>query len=532
MTEHRLHEPSTYYVTTSIPYVNGTPHIGFALEAIQCDTLARFHRLIGDDTRFLSGTDENALTNVQAAEKEGVPIQELVDRNAARFQAIADPLDLTYDQFIRTSTDPLHFPGAQKLWRACAEAGDIYRQEYKGQYCIRCERFYKVEELVDGRCPIHGTVPEQVDEENYFFRLSKYQEQLKELILSDVLRVQPEHRRAEMLAFIDRGLEDFSISRQSARGHGWGVPVPNDPAQVMYVWVDALSNYITALGYAHDDQLFKRYWLQNPNRVHVVGKDIIRFHVVYWPAMLLSAGLPIPTNINVHEFLQVDGEKISKSRGNTVNPVELVELYSNDALRYWLLREMPRTGDGNFSHDRLIARYNEDLANDLGNLVNRSIGMLQRYRGGVVPEAAEHRNGNLRGLGDALYRKVEAALDTFDFRLAILSIWELVSAANKHVEETKPWELAKAAKNGDDTAAAWLDAVLADLIESIRLLGAFLTPFVPQGAARIRTQLGIDADPSIDDLRWADALAGETTPAASPVFPRIEVEPVEVGVGA
>jgi methionyl-tRNA synthetase len=523
------HQPSTYYITTSIPYVNGTPHIGFSLEAIQCDTLARYHRLIGDDTRFLSGTDENALTNVQAAEKEGVSIQELVDRNALRFQSIVDPLDLTYDQFIRTSTDPLHFPGAQKLWRACAEAGDIYTQEYKGQYCIRCERFYKVEELVDGRCPIHDTIPEQIDEENYFFRLSKYQDQLKELIESDVLRVQPEHRRAEMLAFIDRGLEDFSISRQSSRGHGWGVPVPGDPQQVMYVWVDALSNYITALGYANDDELFDRYWLQNPQRVHVVGKDIIRFHVVYWPALLLSAGLPIPTNINVHEFLQVDGEKISKSKGNTVNPIELVDLYSNDALRYWLLREMPRTGDGNFSHDRLISRYNEDLANDLGNLVNRSIGMLQRYRGGVVPEATEYRNENLRRIGDGLFDSISEGLDTFDFRAAILSIWELVSTANRYVEEQKPWELAKAAKNGDETAAAKLDAVLADLIESIRLAGASLTPFIPQGADRIRTQLGIESQAGIEDLAWTDSLTGATIPAPSPVFPRIEVEvPAEV----
>jgi len=531
MAESALHTPSRFYVTTSIPYVNGTAHIGFALEAIQCDALARFHRLIGDDTRFLSGTDENALTNVQAAEKEGVSIQDLVNRNASRFQAIVEPLALTYDQFIRTSTDPLHFPGAQKLWRACAANGDIYTREYKGQYCIRCERFYKPEELVDGKCPIHETTPEEVDEVNYFFRLSKYESQLRELIQSDTLRVQPEHRRAEMLSFIESGLEDFSISRQAVRGHGWGVPVPDDPDQVMYVWVDALSNYITALDYAGDGELFDRFWMNNPNRVHVVGKDIIRFHVIYWPALLMSAGLPIPTNINVHEFLQVDGEKISKSRGNVVDPIALVELYGNDALRYWLLREMPRTGDGNFSNDRLIGRYNEDLANDLGNLANRSINMLQRYRKGVVPEATQHRDANLRSIGDGLYSRIEQALDAFDFRSAILANWELVAAANKYVEEQKPWELAKAAKNGDPQADAKLDAVLADLLEAIRLLSASLEPFIPLGAARIREQLGIASAPGIADLAWTDGLAGTTIPKPSPVFPRIEVEtevPAEV----
>jgi methionyl-tRNA synthetase len=246
--------------------------------------------------------------------------------------------------------------------------------------------------------------------------------------------------------------------------------------------------------------------------------------VVYWPALLLSAGLPIPTNINVHEFLQVDGEKISKSKGNVVDPIALVELYGNDALRYWLLREMPRTGDGNFSHDRLIGRYNEDLANDLGNLVNRSIGMLQRYRDGVVPTTTEHRDPNLREIGDGLFRSVSKALEEFDFRSAILAAWELVTAANKYVEDQKPWVLAKAAKKGDEAAAAQLDGVLADLIESIRLLGATLTPFIPLGAERIRTQLGIESQPDLTALTWNDSLAGSTIPAAAPVFPRIEVD--------
>lgn len=520
---------SVYYVMTSIPYVNGWPHIGFALEAVQSDTLARHHRLLGHDTRFLSGTDENALTVVQAAEIAGEDITTLVERNAEAFRAIQEPLEVYYDDFIRTATDPRHFPGAQKLWRKCAEAGDIYKRHYQGQYCIKCERFYRAEELVDGLCPIHGTVPETVDEENYFFRLSKYQDQLRELIENNTLLVQPEHRREEMLSFIDSGLEDFSISRRSLRGRGWGVPVPDDPDQVMYVWVDALSNYITALDYATDGELYDRYWRNSDQRVHVIGKDIIRFHVVYWPAILLSAGEPLPTTVNVHEFLLVDGEKMSKSRGNTLDPRELVSLYGNDSLRYWYLREMTRSGDGSFSRDRLIARYNEDLANDLGNLVNRSIGMLQRYRQGVVPTVDGDRRGVLQDVAKNIPARIDTALDRFDFRQAIAAAWELVTTANKYIDDQKPWVIAKAARNGDEAANAQLDVVLADLVETIRLLAVHLTPFIPQGAGRIATQVGFTVTPgeAESSREWTDALAGATLPKAAPVFPRIEVETEE-----
>jgi len=525
-------DPATnrYYVTTSIPYVNGTPHIGFSLEVVQCDALARFHRLIGDDTRYHTGTDENALTNLQAADKAGEPIQQLVDRNAERFRSIREPLNLSTDVFFRTSADPLHVPGAQKLWRAMDAAGDIYTREYQGLYCVRCERFYKPEELVDGNCPIHEIPPEPVDEVNYFFRLSAYGERLRELIESNTLLVQPEHRREEMLSFIASGLEDISISRQALRGRGWGVPVPDDPDQVMYVWVDALSNYITALDYANDGPDYERYWVENPNRVHVIGKDIIRFHVVYWPAFLLSAGLPLPSTINVHEFLTVDGEKISKSRGNTVDPVEITALYGLDALRYWLLREMPRTGDGNFSHERLITRYNEDLGNDLGNLVNRSVSMLHRYRSGIVPRVASVTDGDspLAQVADGLGERVEAAFDAFDFRQAIAAVWELVTAANKYIDDTKPWALAKAAKAGDETASERLDVVLADLIETIRLLAVHLSPFIPDGAGKIANQAGFELGPVADSgmasRSWTGALADCALPKASPIFPKIEVE--------
>lgn len=519
-----------YYITTSIPYVNGTPHIGFSLEVIQCDALARFHRLIGDDTRYQTGTDENALTNLQAAEKEGIPVAELVARNAERFRSIREPLNLSTDIFFRTGTDPLHFPGAQKLWRAMDAAGDIYTREYQGLYCVRCERFYKPEELVDGKCSIHEIPPEPVDEVNYFFRLSTYGERLRELIESNTLLVQPEHRREEILSFIAGGLEDISISRQAKRGKGWGVPVPDDPDQVMYVWVDALSNYITALDYEHDGADYERYWIENPNRVHVVGKDIIRFHAVHWPAYLLSAGLPLPSVVNVHEFLMADGEKISKSRGNTVDPVEIAAMYGLDALRYWLLREMPRTGDGNFSHERLISRYNEDLGNDLGNLVNRSVSMLHRYRDGVVPRVASVTDGDspLAQVADGLGQRVQGAFDAFDFRQAIAAVWELVSAANKYIDDTKPWVLAKAANGGDETAGQHLDFVLADLVETIRLLAVHLSSFIPDGAAKIANQVGFELGPVADDgvasRVWNGALADLTLPKAAPIFPKIEVE--------
>src|SRR5579859_3966909 len=350
-----------WYVTTAIPYVNAQPHIGFALEIVLTDALARYHRLSGQHVRFLTGTDENSLKNVQAAEREGIPTRELVERNAAQFAGLREPLNLSFDQFIRTSSDPAHLAGVQKLWNAAAERGDIYKRTYHGLYCVGCEQFYTEDELVDGLCPEHFTKPDVVEEENYFFRLSRYQDQLLDLIESDTLRIEPRTRRNEVLSFLRMGLEDFSISRSVARAHGWGVPVPGDPDQVMYVWFDALGNYITALGYADEGPLYQEYWINNPNRVHVIGKGIIRFHAVYWPAMLLSAGVALPTTIFVHGYVTVGGEKISKSLGNVIDPVEIANQYGTDALRYYLLREIPATDDGDFTLERFIRAYNVDL---------------------------------------------------------------------------------------------------------------------------------------------------------------------------
>ena len=322
-----------YFITTAIPYANSTPHIGFALEIVQTDTFARYHRLRGDDTWFLTGTDENALKNVQAAERAGVPTAEFVERNSQRFQNLREVLDLSFDQFIRTAGDPIHRAGAEKIWRAIDASGDIYRKHYEGLYCVGCEQFYDEDDLIEGRCPEHGTVPDRVEEENYFFRLSRYAGQLEELISSGAYRVIPETRKNEVLSFIRGGLQDFSISRSQVRARGWGIPVPDDPSQVMYVWFDALTNYITALGYADDGPNYQRYWIENPNRTHTIGKGVIRFHAIYWPAMLLSAGVPLPDTLFVHGYITIGGSKVSKSLGNVVDPVQLVEQYGVDAVR-------------------------------------------------------------------------------------------------------------------------------------------------------------------------------------------------------
>lgn len=332
-----------WYITTAIPYVNAKPHLGFALEVVLTDAQARYHRLKGEDVRFLTGSDENSLKNVQAAEREGVTTRELVARNAAHFYALRDVLNLSFDDFIRTSVEQRHVAGVHKLWDACQRSGDIYKRSYSGLYCVGCEQFYAEDELEGGLCPEHRVRPELIEEENYFFRLSRYGDRLLDVIASDQLAIVPETRKNEVLSFIRGGLQDFSISRSQARARGWGIGVPGDPDQVLYVWFDALGNYITALDYAGEGEAYRRYWHDNPRRVHVIGKGITRFHAIYWPAILLSAGVPLPATIFVHGYLTVDGQKISKSLGNAIDPVTLVERYGIDATRYYLLREVRST---------------------------------------------------------------------------------------------------------------------------------------------------------------------------------------------
>ena len=502
------------YISTTIPYVNGRPHLGHALELVQADVLARHRRLAGDQVRFQTGTDDNSLKNVLAAQAEGISTPEIVERNASAFAELRGPLALSFDDFIRTSSDPRHQPGVERLWRACAASGDLYRKHYEGRYCVGCEQFYKAAELPGGRCPEHGTQPQDVAEENWFFRLSRYAGQLHELISSGRLRIEPAARRNEVLGFIAGGLDDFSASRSTARAHGWGIGVPGDPGQVIYVWWDALGNYITALGYGDGAADYQRWWAGADRRIHLAGKGVLRFHAVYWPAILLSAGEPLPTEILVHDYLTINGRKISKSAapGDRADPAELAVRFGTDAVRWWLLREVPRVGDADFTADRLVGRANADLANDLGNLISRVVSLVHRYRDGAVPRAAgaERDEAGAGPLAAACQRApaaVGAALAAFDFRAATAAVWDIVEAANRYVERAEPWHLARAERAGDASAGHRLDAVLAALIGACRVLAGQLEPFLPGLAAQIAA---------------ACADSAGRLPGPRPLFPRLE----------
>ncbi len=521
------------FLSTTIPYVNARPHLGHALELVQADVLARHARLTGGQVRFQTGTDDNSLKNVLAAEAEGIPVAELVGRYAAAFAGLREPLALSFDDFIRTSSDPRHRPGVEQLWKTCADSGDLYLKHYEGRYCVGCEQFYKPAELRDGLCPEHLTEPQLVAEENWFFRLSRYADQLHDLISSGRLRIEPAARRNEVLGFIAGGLDDFSASRSTGRARGWGIPVPDDPSQVIYVWWDALGNYITALGYGTGAGDYPRWWAGADRRVHLVGKGVLRFHSVYWPAILLSAGEPLPTDILVHDYLTIGGGKISKSGGvaapgATADPVVLASRYGTDAVRWWLLREVPRVGDADFTPARLIARANDDLANDLGNLVSRVVTLVHRCRQGTVPgdrglpagqrgeprdtERERHARAGLTlaAARQQVPERISAALAAFDFRAATAAICDVVDEANRYVERVEPWNLARAERAGDAGAGELLDVSLALLVGTCSDLGRELGPFLPGLAARIRSACGSAPGGSAGRL-----------PPPQPVFPRI-----------
>ena len=499
-----------YYVTTAIPYVNGDPHLGHALELVQADVLARHRRLRGDAVRFLTGTDDNALKNVTAAREAGAPVADFVAAKAGRFAALRRPLDLSHDDFIRTSADPRHRPAVERLWRACAAAGDLYERDYEGRYCAGCEAFLGEDELDAGRCPEHGQPPERVAERNWFFRLSRYRDPLFELVERGRLRIEPEHRRNETLGLLRGALEDFSVSRARARAGGWGIPVPGDDEQVVYVWFDALTNYVGALDFGTDGAAYREWWCGGAKRVHVIGKGILRFHALYWPALLLSAGEPLPTALFVHEYLTVDGRKLAKSLGDAVAPDPLAARYGGDALRWWLLRDVPRAGDADFREAQLAARANE-LADGLGNLVNRTIALIARSRpDGLRPPPRAHDRGDaltaaLAGVGPG----IDAALDRFDLRAATDTLWTAVTEANRFVSAARPWELAAAERAGDERVGEALDAVLWTLDRSCRTIACELRPFLPAAAARVEDAL------ERRDAVLGRALFAKTAPGAS-----------------
>ncbi len=466
-----------FFITTAIDYVNAAPHVGHAVEKVLTDVVARYHRLCGDETYFLTGSDENSLKNVQAAEKAGRPTAEFVAENAETFKALAGSLDLSFDQFIRT-TEKRHFEGAQKMWQAFKKE-DLYLKKYSGLYCVGCEEFKTEKDLIDGLCPDHKVAPEAVEEENWFFKLSNYSEELLALIEKGELKIYPDYRKNEVVSFIKMGLEDFSISRSVARAKGWGVPVPGDESQIMYVWVDALSNYITALDYHSDGKLYQKYWAGDSERVHVIGKGILRFHAIYWPAMLLSADLPLPTTIYAHEYLTINGQKMSKSLGNVIYPDELVAKFGIDGTRYLLLTALPYSKDGDLSWEKMTEKYNADLANGLGNLVSRVMKLSERLKD--LP-SEKKLNVDRENTIQKTEEEIEKLIHDFRISDALFVISQRVSSFNKWFDENKPWELVKT----DQHAFIQLMYLF---LEDLEFLAKVLKPFLPSTSEKIETAL-------------------------------------------
>lgn len=454
-----------FYVTLAIDYVNAKPHIGHSVEKVQADVLARFHRALGEETFFLEGTDEWSLKNVQAAEAVGMTTEDFVAKNAQAFLDTWTSLGVSFDDFIRT-TESRHVSGVQKFWSMFAKE-DLYTKRYGGWYCVGCEEFKLEKDLTNGRCGEHPNKDlEKVEEENWFFRLSKYQDALEKAVAQDVIAIYPKHRKNEVLAFIRGGLEDFSVSRSVSRARNWGVPVPGDEGQIMYVWVDALANYITGLGFAEEaSERYEKFWNGNGERVHVIGKGILRFHAVYWPAMLLSAGLPLPTQIYAHEYLSINGQKISKSLGNVINPEEVIEKYGRDGARYVLLSALPYGSDGDVSWASMTEKYNADLANGLGNLVSRLVKLAEELT--LTPQQPKEYAPEYR----------EALLE-MRFSDALEFCFSLVRKANKRIDETKPWELKK-------TNPEKFAEVMQELYDNIATISKHLEPFLPETSERI-----------------------------------------------
>ena len=507
-----------YYITTAIAYPNGKPHIGHAYELIATDAMARFQRLNGKDVFFLTGTDEHGIKMLQSARKEGITPRELADRNTAAFRQMADVLNSSNDDYIRTSEER-HYKASQAIWKAMADNGDIYKGGYAGWYSVRDEAYYGEEETEvreDGvRYGPQGTPVEWVEEESYFFRLSSYQDRLLDLYEQNPGFIMPAERRNEIVSFVKSGLKDLSISRTT---FDWGIPVPGDEKHVMYVWVDALTNYITALGYPDTTDGKWGYW---PADAHIIGKDISRFHAVYWPAFLMSAGIPLPKRVFAHGFLFNRGEKMSKSLGNVIDPFSLVERYGLDQLRYFLMREVPFGQDGSYSHDAIVNRTNADLANDLGNLAQRSLSMIAKNCEGKVPVPGEFSEADKAILdqADAALHTASKAMDDQALHLALGAIFAVVAEANRYFAGQEPWALRK-------TDAARMGTVLYVTAEVIRRVGIMVQPFIPQSAEKLLDILAIPVDKRrFSDVTASQLVGGSDLPAPQPIFPRyVETE--------
>jgi methionyl-tRNA synthetase len=507
----------TFYVTTPIYYVNDVPHIGHAYTTLAADALARWHKLKGDDVYFLTGTDEHGQKMDQAAAQKGVTPIELADKNSQSFKDLWRRMGIVYDDFIRT-TEPRHKAAVAEVYNRIKKNGDVYKGEYEGLYCMRCETYFTELQLDNGKCPVHQMPVDKVKESSYFFRMSKYQDRLVKYIEDHPEFIMPESRKNEILSFVKSGLEDLSISRANFK---WGIPVPDDPDHVLYVWVDALTNYISALGFGLDNnEKFKRFW---PAQFHLIGKDILRHHAVIWPCLLMSAGVPLPRTVFAHGWWTNEGQKMGKSLNNFIDPYEVINKFGLEPFRYFLLREVPFGLDGDFSYDALKHRLNSDLANDLGNLLSRTAGMAGKYTAGklTAPASRDNVDNELIKTVEQTVKEVELAMAECAFHKALTSTWAMISAANKYIDVTRPFTLAK-----DPAQKDRLDAVLYNVAELLRIAAILVSPVMPDAASRMWQQIGAPgapADPPLSaKIQWGGLKSGAVMTKGPALFPRIE----------